>query len=122
METVGWILAIVIACAFVGAGAMKLVTPYEELAHKLGVWVHAFTPGQIKLLAAAEILGAVGVIVPWVVDVAPVLSPIAALCLGAIMIGASVVHARQGEKQEIAVNTILLALCVALAVIRFNLL
>lgn len=86
-------------------------------------WSADFSEGAVKGIAAAEILGGIGVILPWLLNIVPILTPIAAvgLGLGLVMIGALTTHARRGElKQAGPVNATLLALAVAVAAIRFS--
>jgi uncharacterized membrane protein YphA (DoxX/SURF4 family) len=120
MEIVGWILSGLLALAFLGAGAGKLAQPYDKLtANPNMAWASDFSPGQVKGIGTLEVLGALGVVLPWLLDVAKVLTPIAALGLAAVMIGAIATHVRRGEKQVLPVNAVLLVLAVAVAVIRF---
>ncbi len=68
-----WIIAGLLAAVFLVAGANKLFIPREKLAKAPGGgWVNDFSAGFIKTLGALEILGAVGVILPAALDIAPV--------------------------------------------------
>lgn len=122
MNVLAWILSGLLALAMIGAGLAKLFTARSKLLENPRMaWVNDFTDAQVKTIAGLELLGAVGVILPWLIDTARVLTPLAAVGLGLIMIGALVTHGRRGElKQALPVNTILLALAVAVAVIRFG--
>ena len=72
-------------------------------------------------LVAFVFLGAVGVILPWALNIAPVLTPIAALGLALVMVGALITHARRGEiKQTGIVNSVIMVIALAVAVIRFT--
>ena len=92
-----WIVAGVAALAFLGAGVMKLVRPQEALASSGLAWVEDFTTGPVKLIGAAEVLGAIGLILPKLLGIAPVLGPIAGIALAVLMVGAVVVHVRRRE-------------------------
>ena len=63
-------------------------------------------------------LGAIGVVLPWALDIAPVLTPIAAAGLAVVMVGAALTHLRRGERQPIVANLILLALALTVAIGR----
>lgn len=116
-----WVLAGLLAGMMVIAGATKLATPHPRLLEDPRMeWAGDFTAGQVKVIATAELLGAVGLVVPWLLDVAPVLTPIAALCLAAILVGAAVVHSRREEWTALAMPTALAALAVVVAVLRFG--
>lgn len=114
-----WIVQALLAVAFLGAGAMKLTQPKEKLVTSLA-WAESFSPTSIKLIGAAEILGALGLVLPALTWIAPVLTPLAAVGLAVVMVGAIVTHGRRGETPMIAVNAVLLALAVFVAWGRFG--
>lgn len=114
-----WVVAIVLAVVFLAAGLSKLVQSKEKLAPRMA-WVEDFETGPIKTIGALEVLGAIGLVVPGVTGIAPILVPLAATGLALLMIGAIVVHARRGEKQAIPVNVVLLLLAVFVAWGRFG--
>jgi uncharacterized membrane protein YphA (DoxX/SURF4 family) len=119
MDVVLWILAGLLALAFLGAGLTKLTQPKEKLAQTMG-WVEDFSPGVVKLIGALEVLAAVGLVLPAALDVVPVLVPLAAVGLVALMLGAAITHARRRETPMIAVNVVLLVLAVVVAWGRFG--
>ncbi|MGY1804726.1 DoxX family protein [Blastococcus sp. SYSU D00922] len=119
MDVVLWILAGLLALAFLGAGLTKLVRPKDELATTMG-WVEDFPPGVIKLIGALEVLAAIGLVLPAALDVVPVLVPLAAVGLVALMLGAAITHARRKETAMIAVNAVLLVLALVVAWGRFG--
>jgi uncharacterized membrane protein YphA (DoxX/SURF4 family) len=120
MNTLLWILQIVLALAFAGAGLLKLIKPPAELAKMLGGWVDDFPTALLKPLGLAELAGAVGLVVPPLVGVLPVLTPIAAVGLVIVMLGAVVTHARRGEYPNVAANLVLAAVAVVIAWSRFG--
>jgi DoxX-like family len=83
-------------------------------------WVDDFSPGTVKVIGALEVLAAIGLVLPAALDVVPVLVPLAAVGLVALMIGAAVTHARRRETPMIAVNVVLLVLAVVVAWGRFG--
>jgi len=115
-----WIVAVVLAVAFAAAGTMKLVKSKPELAEQGMGWVENFSPTQIKLIGALEVLAAVGLVVPPLVGLAPVLAPLAALGLVLLMAGAIATHARRRETPMIVVNLVLLALAAVVVWGRFG--
>ena len=92
-----WIVAGLLAVAMLGAGFMKATRPKDALAASGMAYVEDFTATQVKLTGIAEIVGAIGLVLPKLLGIAPVLSPIAAIALGVLMIGAIVVHIRRRE-------------------------
>jgi len=67
-----------------------------------------------------EILGAIGLILPAALGIATILTPLAAAGLALTMVGATLVHARRGEKSNIPVTLVLGALAAVVAVMRFG--
>jgi hypothetical protein len=91
-----WVAQGFVALAVTLAGAAKLVFAREQLARKMH-WAATWPRARIKLLGLAEVAGAVGLVLPTATGIAPVLTPIAALCLAALMAGAIQTHRRLGE-------------------------
>ena len=114
-----WIVQSLLAFAMVGAGMMKIVTPHPKLSEKMK-WAASWEPGRVKLLGLAEVLGAVGLIVPWATHIVPILTPIAACCVLVLMLGAVKTHL--DLKEPAAPPAILALLCVFVAIGRFGLL
>ena len=120
MNVVLWIVAGVLAAAFLAAGLMKLAQPREKLVESGMGWAGDFSPGVVKAIGALEVLGALGLILPAVFDIATVLVPLAAVGLALIMAGAIVVHARRKETPMVVTNLVLLALAAFVAWGRFG--
>jgi uncharacterized membrane protein YphA (DoxX/SURF4 family) len=114
-----WIVQAVLAVAFVAAGVMKSTQPKEKLQPNLP-WVEDFALGTIRLIGVAELLGGIGLILPAVTGIAPILTPIAAACLAFVMVLAAVTHIRRKEPSGVVVNTVLFALAVFVAWGRFG--
>lgn len=92
-----WITAGLLAAAMFAAGMMKVMKSRDELKAMQMDWVEDYTDQQVKMIGMAEVVGAVGVIVPAATGILPILSPIAALCLGVLMAGAVQVHVRRKD-------------------------
>ena len=120
MNVVLWIIAALLALAFLAAGAMKLAQPKEKLAAAGMAWTDDFSAGAVKGIGALEALAALGLILPAVTGIAPVLTPLAATGLVLVMVGAAVVHARRKEFPMIAANVVLLILAAVVAWGRFG--
>src|SRR3989454_12160595 len=83
MNTALWIAQGLLAAIFLFAGGMKLILPIEEMTKQLPL------PGLfLRFIAVCEVLGAIGLILPWLLGVRPGLTPLAAAELVIIMIGA----------------------------------
>src|SRR3954470_11180342 len=84
MNGIRWIVQAILAVAFVLAGVMKSTQPKEKLQPNLP-WVEDFSLGTVRLIGVAELLGGLGLILPAALDIAPILTPIAASCLALVM-------------------------------------
>ena len=115
-----WIVAALLAVAFAAAGSMKLAKSKADLAGQGMGWVEDFSPGVIKLIGALEVLAAIGLVVPPLVGIAPVLAPLAALGLVLLMAGAIITHARRRETPMVVVNLVLLVLALVVVVGRLG--
>lgn len=112
-----WIVTALTALAFLGAGGMKAVRPVPALREAGMGWVDDFAVPTVKLIAIAEVIGALGLVLPPLTGIVPILSPIAAVCLAVIMAGAIAVHVRRKENPAPAV--VLTLLPIASAILGF---
>ena len=115
-----WIVAIVLAAAFVGSGLVKEVVPKDKLVTAGQGWAQDYSQTNIRLIGLAEILGAIGLVLPAAMHIAPILVPLAAVGLALVMAGAAAVHARRKEAPMVAMNAVLLVLAVFVAWGRFG--
>lgn len=121
MNTALWIIAGLLAVAFLVGGGAKVIMPKEKIAATpLGGWVDDFSAGSVKAIGTLEVLAAVGLILPAALDIAPILVPLAAVGLMLLMAGAAVVHVRRHEFKVIAANMAYLALAGFVAWGRFG--
>src|SRR4051794_18281229 len=121
MNTVTWIAQSLLAIVMLGAGAMKLTQSREQLmASGKMDWIEDFADSQIKGIGALEVLAAIGLIVPAVLDVAPALVGVAAVGVVFLMLGAAATNMRRGERQMVLVNLVIVAIAVFVAVMRFG--
>lgn len=117
MHIAFWVVTGLTALIFLAAGSMKVIRPKAALAEMGMEWSSDFSAGTIKAIGAAQVLGAIGMVLPPLLEIAPILSPIAATCIAIIMLGAVVVHARR--KESVVVALVLMLLAVASAVLGF---
>jgi uncharacterized membrane protein YphA (DoxX/SURF4 family) len=119
MSVTIWVLQILLALAFLGAGVTKLTQPRQRLATSMG-WVEDFSDPAVRTIGALEVLGALGLLLPAVTGVATMLVPVAAVGLAALMVGAALTHRRRGELPMIGLNAVLLLLAVVVAWARLG--
>ena len=103
-----WIVQGLLAALFLFAGGMKLLTPIEVLS------VMSPFPGEfIRFIGICEVLGAVGLILPYALRILPGLTALAAAGLVVIMVGATVSTLAIGGG-VLALPTLVLGLLAAL--------
>ncbi|WP_063043419.1 DoxX family protein [Nocardia pseudovaccinii] len=121
MNIVLWVIASLLAAVFLGSGLAKLVQSKDKLASSGMGWAEDFSPGMIKILGILQLAGAVGLLVPAILDTAPILVPLAALGLAIMMAGAAIVHRRRHDDLKmITLNLVLLILAAVVAWGRFG--
>jgi uncharacterized membrane protein YphA (DoxX/SURF4 family) len=114
MKALVWIVQILVSIAFLGAGFMKLTSPYNLLVAEPNMaWVADFSEMQVKLIGFIELLGAIGLIIPMFTKKYQKLVPLAAIGLALVMLGAMITHLIRGE--SIVVNLILMTFAVLTA-------
>lgn len=87
-----WIVQVLLAALFLFGGVVKLTMPLDEMEAQSGL------PGLfIQIVAVLEILGGIGVVLPALLRIQPWLTPLAAACLGLLMLGATVLGLRMGD-------------------------
>lgn len=116
-----WIAAGLLTAVALAGGISKTFIPKARLAAQHGgEWTQDVTTGFVKTLGVLELLAAVGLILPAVLDIAPVVVPVTATCWIALMVGAMITHGRLGQPELVLLNTVYLALAVFIAWGRFG--
>lgn len=114
MNTVVWVIQVVLALAFAFAGFAKVSQPKEKLRERMA-WVDDFSPPMVRFIGTMEILGAIGLVLPALTGIAPILTPVAAVGLAVVQIGAALTHLRRREPAILPANLVLLGLAVVVA-------
>ncbi|WP_174183706.1 DoxX family protein [Nocardia barduliensis] len=116
-----WIAAGLLAAVALTGGITKIIVPKEKLAEAVGGgWTAHVGAGFVKTLGMLELLAAIGLILPAVLDIAPVLVPVTAVCWVLLMVGAMVIHFRDGDLKFVALNLVYLALAAYVVWGRFG--
>ena len=116
-----WIAAGLLAAVAMAGGISKTFVPKAKLAAAHGgEWTAGASVGFVKTLGVLELLAAVGLILPAIVDIAPVLVPVTAVCWVVLMIGAMITHGRLGQPKLVMLNMVYLALAAFIAWGRFG--
>lgn len=86
-----WTLQALLALLFVFSGLMKFMTPAEQLTKGTSLPI-----SFIYFIGVCEVLGGIGLVVPALLRILPILTPIAASGLVIIMAGATVISMPKG--------------------------
>lgn len=114
-----WFLQVLLALYFGFTGVMHFVVPPGLPAPM--AWMYEL-PGSLHVLSGtAEILAALGLILPSLTRIASRLTPLAALGLVLVMAGAIVWHMGRGELASILMNVTLAVLAAFVAYGRWRL-
>jgi uncharacterized membrane protein YphA (DoxX/SURF4 family) len=89
-----WIIQALLAALFLFTGGMKLVMPIEDIIKQMPLPL----PGWfLRFTGVVEVLGGIGLILPWLLSIKSGLTPLAAAGLVIVMVGATVYTLASGE-------------------------
>jgi hypothetical protein len=116
-----WIVTGLLATVLLVSTA-KIFVPREKMASvgAAAEWVLDFSPGALRAIGILEILAVAGLILPAVLDIAPVLVPVTATCVALLFTGAVIMRLRRGEKATIVPDLVYLAMAVFVSWGRFG--
>jgi DoxX-like protein len=120
METALWFAQSLLAAIFLVTGLTKLIVPRRRLAAGPMRWAAEVSDARFRTIGLLEVLGAAGLVLPGVLGIATILTPLAAVGLALTMVGAIATHVRFGEMNRLAVPVVLLALTLFVAVEWFG--
>ena len=113
-----WVIQALLAIAFLGAGIRKITQSQAKLTQSM-LWVASTPLGFVRFIGIAEILGAIGLIIPAVTKIAPWLTPVAAIGLAITMVSAALLHMMRKEYAMMTPSIILLLLTLVVILGRF---
>ena len=96
---------------------MKRQTAFSQT--QMGTYGKDYSANFIKILGAFEVLGAIGVVLPWLTGILPWLISFAAVGLGIIMLGATNVRYQKGETQLAVSTAVFFLMCAFVAYGRY---
>ncbi len=108
-----WIVQAFLAVVFLLAGAMHAFR--SGSARRNMAVLRDIPRGAVIFGGVMELAGAVGIIVPRLLNILPWLTPYAATGLAAIMLIASVLHARRKEYSAMGMTGLLFVLALVVA-------
>ena len=98
-----WIAQIILGGMFIMAGMMKSTQPIVDLSESVP-WTANVPLGLVRFIGVSELLGGIGIILPSLLRIKPILTPIAAIGILLIMVFALVYHVVNGETNVIGIN------------------
>jgi len=100
----------------------KMFVPREKIASvgRAAEWVLDFSPSALRAIGALELLAAAGLILPAVLNIAPVLVPVTATCVAVLFTCAATMRLRRGEKATVVPDLVYLAMAIFVAWGRFG--
>lgn len=119
MNVVLWVIQGFLALAFFYSGLMKSTRGEQTLVAMGMTGVEHLPLPLIRFIGISELAGAAGLILPFLFNQLPVLTPLSALCLGLIMVPAAIIHYRRGEPKTVGLNGVFFLLCVVVAYSRW---
>ena len=118
MNVLLWVVQGLLALVFLMSGIMKVTQPKAQLETRMG-WTKEASLPVIRTIGSLEVLGALGLILPALTGILPWLTPLAAVGLALVMVGASWTHIRSKEYSSVGMTAVLLVLALLAAVGRF---
>src|SRR5689334_15972221 len=120
METFIWSCQILLAISFLYSGFCKAFLEKQKLISMGQTGVKDISVSFIRWIGFLELFGVAGIILPWSMQVAPLLTPVTALCFAILMLLAARVHYKLNEPKNVRNNLILFVLSVLVAYFRFR--
>jgi hypothetical protein len=122
LNVLAWVLQGLLALVYLFHGVLYAFAPAPLVRgmRERGDWPPAIPGAFRRFIGVAELLAAVGLVVPWLTGILPGLTPLAALGLAAVMVGAAVYHGRRGEVPAVATSIVLLALIAVTGYLRWQ--
>ena len=105
-----WATQAIIFASFCLGGVMKLFMPVDRIA-KLFSWTGQVSKLFLKFIGVVDLAGGIGILLPELTNIAPQLTPLAAVGCTVLQVLAIGFHTRRGEFKETPVNFVFLALC-----------
>jgi len=98
---------VLLAIVFLAVGVMKAFRYDRFIARPNTEWARDLGRTRVGVIGLLEIAGAAGLVLPTVTGILPWLTPLAAACLAATMVGAITLNLRRGETRAVPANVAL---------------
>lgn len=120
MNTVLWICQGFLAFVFLYSGVCKSTQSEQWLVTHGQTGVQGLPLPLTRFIGIAELFGVAGIILPWWLQVAPILTPVTALCFAVVMMLAAPIHYKLNELRNSALNITVMLIALFVAWQRFR--
>ena len=114
MTVAFWVIAVLLAVFYLYSGGLKLLRTPEQLRPMMA-WTATVPVALVRTLGVVEILGALGLILPALTRLAPILTVVAAAGLVVLQLLATGLHVSRRETRDLWLNIALLVLAALVA-------
>ena len=114
MTIVLWVIQCLLALALAGFGIARLVRSREQVVGTFP-YLEQFPTPAIRALGVCELAAGLGLVLPGLIGIAPVLVPLAALGALALALAGTALHWWRSETTPAAINSIFIALLILTA-------
>jgi hypothetical protein len=119
MNIILWIVQGALAVLYLLAGVPKVTWPITSLSKRVS-WIGAVPAWFVRCIGIAEVLGALGLILPLLTGILPGLTVAAAIGLIVLQVCAVFFHLSRGEAASVPINAVLLLLAVFIVIGRVS--
>ncbi len=109
MDIIIWIIQGVLCVIFLYFGSLKMFLPIQKIEKKV-TWANDYSISKLRFFGFLEVIGALGLMLPWRLDILPILTPMAATGLAMVMAGAGMVHLKRDEVNMLLINIVIIFL------------
>lgn len=109
-----WVAQILLAAMFLMSGFMKASMPIEKLSAMMP-WTGGVPSALVRIIAVAELLGSIGLLLPSLLRIKPTLTIWAGLGLATIMLLAIPFHISRAETPMIGMNAMFMLMSLFVA-------
>jgi len=117
MNTTLWIAQILLGPTMFFLGLMKTFLPPDKLSKFGGGTRHSIQ--LVRFIGFSEILIGAGLILPWLTGILPMLTSVAGISLGGVIMFTIIEHVHYKEVKKVLVNVTIMGLAAFVAVGRF---
>ena len=117
MNAIFWVLQIFFGIVFVFHGAVMVSPPASQRERFSKV---PYPRRFLQRIGILEVLGAVGLVLPWWLGILPILTPLAAIGLAIILLGAANMHLRATQMPQTIATSLFALLLIGVAIGRWE--